>query len=440
MTGKNFDNKIRGKLYEYREQPPADMFSRIEKSLGGAGAPVLSAKGGSRGRLNGFFRYAAAAAIVTAGILFSLRYAGLRDPGKSPATAEQIINNVRTDKVDAGELILLEEERIASRTSNLADIIREVISEDLGGNTVLSPSGAGIAATGAEKAVIESNTGTRQETLVPAGNSSSGAPREKRKLDRSREIEDYWATFYRTIAQEESRGRKGKKLAASLYGGNFGTGTGNVTYDNLAVLSANGMLKQDVSLTLPGNGPKMSRSAIIGKDIEANLRHRMPISVGISVGYPLSDRVSLLSGINYSYLYSSGSHTLENAPNSRRKVIREQHYLGIPLGVSYSFYSNRVLNLYVRGGGMIEKAVNVREREIYETPNSGTESSETIRVKGFQPSIDASLGANISIVKGVGLYVEPGVAYYFENTTQKTSYRTDNPTNFTVRVGVRFNL
>ena len=82
----------------------------------------------------------------------------------------------------------------------------------------------------------------------------------------------------------------------------------------------------------------------------------------------------------------------------------------------------------------IEKGVAGRDVVLMD----GKEISSTdIEIKGIQPAVDLSLGAMFSI-DNIGLYVEPGLEYYFETASQPASYRTENPVGFSLKVGLKY--
>lgn len=77
------------------------------------------------------------------------------------------------------------------------------------------------------------------------------------------------------------------------------------------------------------------------------------------------------------------------------------------------------------GGGAIEKCVYGK---------IGTES-ET--VKPVQLSVMGAVGAQYNISNRVGLYVEPGVSYFFDDGSSIQTIRKENPCNFTLQAGIR---
>ena len=81
--------------------------------------------------------------------------------------------------------------------------------------------------------------------------------------------------------------------------------------------------------------------------------------------------------------------------------------------------------MYVSAGGAIEKCVYGK---------IGTES-ET--VKPVQLSVMGAVGAQYNISNRVGLYVEPGVSYFFDDGSDVQTIRKENPCNFTLQGGIR---
>ena len=63
---------------------------------------------------------------------------------------------------------------------------------------------------------------------------------------------------------------------------------------------------------------------------------------------------------------------------------------------------------------------------------------DKLPASGVLWSVGLGAGISYDFVQNFGLYLEPGANYYFPNSNQPRSYRTDNPWSFNVRVGFRF--
>lgn len=75
-----------------------------------------------------------------------------------------------------------------------------------------------------------------------------------------------------------------------------------------------------------------------------NAVHYFPLKVGFSVRFPLKDRVSFTTGLNYSRYRSSFTYSLSG------EKIQNAHYLGIPVRLDWTLASNKWLDIYVGGG------------------------------------------------------------------------------------------
>ena len=68
----------------------------------------------------------------------------------------------------------------------------------------------------------------------------------------------------------------------------------------------------------------------------------------------------------------------------------------------------------------------------------GKIGSKTEIVDPIQLSVMASTGIQYNISHRVGIYVEPGISYYFDDGSEIQTIRKENPFNFTLQAGLRF--
>lgn len=150
------------------------------------------------------------------------------------------------------------------------------------------------------------------------------------------------------------------------------------------------------------------------------IKHRQPVSVGISVRKNLGSGFSVETGLNYTFLSSEAKQA-----GTGHKLQQTLHYLGIPVRANWNFLDKERFTLYLSGGGMAEKCVY------------GKLGSEKETVKPLQFSVSGAVGAQLNATKRLGFYVEPGVSYFFDDGSEVQTIRKENPFNFTVRAGVR---
>lgn len=170
--------------------------------------------------------------------------------------------------------------------------------------------------------------------------------------------------------------------------------------------------------------------------------HEQPLSVGITVAKYFTDRMSLESGLVYTYLYSKAKNT---ANQFRNQETQQLHYLGIPLNVNYSLLSFHKLNMYVSMGGMIEKDFYGKyqyDETVEPETNSGAEKkvSVSIHQKNPQVSINTGLGLFYPIYNNLGIYGKIGGAYYFDTHNKYKTYYSDKKIVLDMNIGFKINF
>ena len=178
----------------------------------------------------------------------------------------------------------------------------------------------------------------------------------------------------------------------------------------------------------------------INRDIETKTEyeHHLPIRIGLSVAYALTDRMSISSGLTYTRLSSDIKDTSRES-----KYIGEQrlHYVGIPVNVSYKVASFRWLGLYGTAGVLAEKCVSGTTDEGYVENNTMKyTNTQDISSKPLQMSVNAGVGIQFDFIDNVGIYAEPGLSYYFDDGSALQTIYKEKPLNFNLNVGVRFKL
>lgn len=159
--------------------------------------------------------------------------------------------------------------------------------------------------------------------------------------------------------------------------------------------------------------------------------HAQPVKVGVSVGYSLTNRWSVNTGLTYSYL--SSDFTADGEPKQTQRL----HYVGIPLSGSYSLLKSRKAEVYVTAGGEVEKLV----KGVVSSKNAlSGNRDEKVRESRPQFSAKAALGGAYHFTPSLSVYAEPGVSYYFNNHSSVINVYKDRPTSFSLNVGVRYTV
>ena len=93
-------------------------------------------------------------------------------------------------------------------------------------------------------------------------------------------------------------------------------------------------------------------------------KHHQPVTFGLSLSYPLTSRLSVLSGVTYTKLSSDFIQKMNDT-----KVVNEQelHYVGVPVRFSYQLLSWKGFSLYGIAGG----AADMNVKSSYTTEEIG---------------------------------------------------------------------
>lgn len=174
------------------------------------------------------------------------------------------------------------------------------------------------------------------------------------------------------------------------------------------------------------------------KDVYTKKKHRQPIKVGLSVDYHLTDRLSIGSGLCYSYLSSDLFSGTDDYNYTTKQSLQ---YIGIPLNVSYTVFRGKHWNVYGTGGGMVEKCVKGSSTTDYivDGKTEGTQHDD-VTERRLQYSVNVAAGLQVMATENVGVYVEPGLSYHFNNHSNVTNIYKDTPLNFNFGIGVRYSF
>ena len=230
-------------------------------------------------------------------------------------------------------------------------------------------------------------------------------------------------------------------VSMKLYAENLGAGMGNVNSgSNIANRYSDSGVMAD---PMPGVYPDPSVGGsndvdylmaaaykALQKSPQGKAKHHAPVSVGMQIAFGVAPRLSLSTGVVYT---RTSSDFYPYAPNNDYNVHQVLHYVGIPVGLNYELWSSGGFHAYVMAGA--EADYNVKN----DTDEDGTRKQDAKRDR-VQFSGKASLGAQYDISPSVGLYIEPGAKYYFDNGSDVENTFKDKKLNFNLQFGLRFNL
>lgn len=171
------------------------------------------------------------------------------------------------------------------------------------------------------------------------------------------------------------------------------------------------------------------------KEVEARLRHKIPITLGVSLYYNLGKRWGIGTGLNYTKLSSE----LHSGSNSNYiKGEQNVHYIGVPVQINYNVVQKGRFTGYITAGALIEKAVAGSLKTKYIVEDEVKEVSEKeLDIKPLQFSVNTAVGLQVKVFDKFGIYAEPGIGYHFKDNTSLNTIYKEKPLNFNMKFGVR---
>lgn len=236
-------------------------------------------------------------------------------------------------------------------------------------------------------------------------------------------------------SMDEELGRKDKRhrggLKLQLYGENgfIGRTSGGNSPVLMSSMPSSNPVFYDKNTQITSFFNERYMAMIPTSDLYEETKHHQPISVGMQVGFHLLPKLKLSTGLVYTKV---SSDFISGVSDTRTVSTQDLHYIGIPLNLSYSVWEYKGLHTYVTAGG--EGAVNIKNH----TETDG-EVKESKRDK-MQWSTNASVGIQYDFIPQLGVYVEPGMKYYFDNGSQIENIFKDKKLNFNIQFGLRFNV
>ena len=157
--------------------------------------------------------------------------------------------------------------------------------------------------------------------------------------------------------------------------------------------------------------------------------HHLPLAIGLSVSYPLGDRLALSSGLVYTRAASDFQRIM---PASVINTHQALHYVGIPLQLHYTFLRLQSLSLYANAGGQTD--INVKAQQT--TEGVPVEANRD----NLQWSLTGTVGLQYPIIPHLALYGEAGARWYIDNNCSVDTYFKQHPLSPNLQVGFRFTL
>ena len=403
--------QLRDKLADHQESAPADMWAQIEARLSQSGAVYQPEK---KPRLVSIWAKYVAVAAVFVGMITCNGYLLWR------ISNEETVKDCPQMASSTIEPEKQEETPMESR--NYALVETQEPSSVRHGQRVES-----LLQPQSQDASAEQQEVAMEPEQVPAQKmEDKHETREEAPFEADKEQEQLLRELDEQITRTNVRQTRGR-VGFGLYAQN---GFGNGTSANGVLMSPQLAANYDFRHNLIG----MSKTRDGGERIylanyEERQKHYQPISFGLSVNIPISSSFSLTTGLVYTRLRSDFVAVMGGYPMTTEQTL---YYLGVPLNAQYQFWGYKGLKVYGVAG--VAADYNIKSQQEMEG------LTQEISRDRWQFSLKGGLGVEYDVIPQLGIYVEPGLKYYFDNGSRVQNFFKDKPTNFNLQVGLRWNL
>lgn len=250
-----------------------------------------------------------------------------------------------------------------------------------------------------------------------------------------------WDEYLKETPSEKVRARRSGGFSAGILAGGAVGGNTSGSKPTAMVMGANPLAAGVTKTDWIDKDSKASAIVYNQPEVQEEYSHKIPVKVGLTARYNITGRLGVETGLTYSILSSSvktgNSETGKNWSTGSQTL----HYLGIPLNISFNILNSRYVNIYVTGGGMMEKSISgsIKTDEYVDGKFARTLKTN-ISPKGLQWSVNAAAGVQANILPQLGFFVEPGVSHHFKNSSRVRSIYTDKPTDFSLGFGLRYSF
>lgn len=306
--------------------------------------------------------------------------------------------------------------------------------------TVESRVGSGVVKDSAESAET-SVSENKDVNTVSSENRVAAVAEDVTSVNAEEHAAMSWDEYLKETPSEKARARRSGGFSAGIVAGGAVGGNTSGSKPTAMVMGANPLAAGVTKTDWIDKDSKASAIVYNQPEVQEEYSHKIPVKVGLTARYNIAGRLGVETGLTYSILSSSVKTGNSETGNNWSSGSQTLHYLGIPLNISFDILNSRYVNIYVTGGGMMEKSIsgNIKTDEYVDGKFARTLTAK-ISPKGLQWSVNAAAGVQANILPQLGFFVEPGVSHHFKNGSRVRSIYTDKPTDFSLGFGLRYSF
>ena len=387
-----FDLRVREMLADAEEKAPRGVWEAVSGRLAGAAAPVR------RKAVPFWYAFAGAVAAALVGL-------GLFLPRSVQSPAENGIALVEAPASQGTELL-------AQAESKAAENVRTAATTQYNDTPSTAAKPASTASDTESAPIDRADAGQDPAQAGVAGTDDAAVSRGQ--------VDPFALMEWEDVRDAAMERESDLTVQCALGGNDSDFGIGGRTY------------------FAPG-GSTVSTTGIREESTSA---YGIPLSLGVGVRKYLTRRLSIAGGASWSLVTRTFDGTYNEVENGvltktlSGDVYHSMHFVGIPVGAYYDVVDADRTKLHLFALGQAEYCVS----NSY-TVRAGSES-QVFRdsAKGIQWSVGAGIGVEFGITDLLGIYLDPGVRYYFHYSGQPGSVRSEKPFMVNIEAGLRFKL
>lgn len=234
-----------------------------------------------------------------------------------------------------------------------------------------------------------------------------------------------------------SKSRNKKSWMLGLLTGNIASNSAEQQFPGYASITGKIMSAEQVFTTSGYHNNPLTAVLLANQNqpVEARIRHKVPVTLGLSLYYNLGKKWGIGTGLTYTKL---ASELHSGSDNNYIKSDQTIHYIGLPVQVNYNIIQKGRFTGYVTGGALVEKPISGSVTTSYVVNDEVKENSkERLDHQPFQFSVNTAAGLQLKVFDKIGVYAEPGIGYHFKEENAPNTIYKEKPLHFNMKFGVR---
>lgn len=405
----NIDDLFRSKLYDFEVETAPEDWDAIEKRLTRPSIPFYR-----KYKYHWMVAAAVAALLVLSfGIPWNRQEEELvkiaqevKKEAEKQANGNEWVAAVEEEKDDAVNAVVKKTDVHPRLLSVNARVNKEPVSKQLEKNS----------GEEGETESQETKETVEQDTALPAVQSEEQIPTEEQPVQT------------KAVVQKEEPQTKAEPKPRKW---GFGMGAGSLSAGNNSSVNAFALRSSAVT----NEYLSLMNASSFEQLPKTDVKHKMPLSFGLSASRYLTDRWSLQAGLSYSYLVSEWTTNKTYRAESEQRL----HFLGVPVAVTYKIAEWNRFMFYASAGGQVE--LNVAGKvctDLYSPVEKLKSVTEKERMKEPYFSVNARVGVSYPIIRFLSAYAEVGADYYFDNGSDVETIHSEKPFYVGLQLGFRF--